>query len=311
MIITIVDYNFSLLPAIHRRRDYCILIGYVAVIVGAFGLSFYGGRALTLASQMMLVFASVTLGGYLFLTAYFKRIAFTRFISMYAKSTCTFDEMIASIPPCFMGLKDKADIDSVNVTDGYIFQLTQEVSCLVFVFEYVVKAGQFSRAYQFTIAQVRQPRVFPHLFLEGKKVGGLYPFDDSQKLNLEGDFEDYFNLYVPGGEQVDALTILTPDVMQVLVDGGRPYDLELIDDVIVVIAAGNPYTRAKLPILFGFMTAITAKLNSVSAEFDRIDLTAALDSELKLKGTKIPFLGLVLTVMVLLAVLGSASLGHL
>jgi len=309
MIITTVDYDFSLLPTMHHRRDFYVIATYVLVLVGSFGLTVYGGQMLVLVAQIALVLATLSLGAYLFLVAHAEKVAFARFISTYATYTCTYEDMLAIIPPCFLWLKDKADVVSINVSDGYGFELAQGVNCVVFVFEYTLKEGRFTRTYQFSIAQIHQSRVFPHLFLEGKQVGGLYPYDDRQELHLEGDFDDYFNLYVPGGEQVDALTILTPDVMQVLVDGGRPYDLELVDDMLVVIAAGNPYMRAKLPVLFTFLSAVTAKLsNSVSAEFDQIDLTAALDSELKPRRVaEVPFFMLVVVAVALFAAIWSSS----
>jgi hypothetical protein len=54
-------------------------------------------------------------------------------------------------------------------------------------------------------------------------------FKRGQSLQLEGDFNKYFNVYVPEGYGVDALYFLTPDVMQVLITSGKTYDFEFID----------------------------------------------------------------------------------
>lgn len=56
----------------------------------------------------------------------------------------------------------------------------------------------------------------------------------SQRLSLEGDFDRHFTLYCPAGYERDALYILTPDVMANLIDGARSFDVEFIDDRLVL-----------------------------------------------------------------------------
>lgn len=41
-------------------------------------------------------------------------------------------------------------------------------------------------------------------------------FKEFQTLNLEGDFTNYFTVYIPKGSQVDVLSVLSPDVMEAL-----------------------------------------------------------------------------------------------
>jgi hypothetical protein len=52
----------------------------------------------------------------------------------------------------------------------------------------------------------------------------------NQVMQLEGNFNDYFTLYVPKGYERDALYVFTPDVMAALVDFGALYDMEVVDD---------------------------------------------------------------------------------
>ena len=67
--------------------------------------------------------------------------------------------------------------------------------------------------------------------------------DPDQKLSLEGNFDRHFTLYCPEGYGRDALYILTPDVMARLIDGARGFDIEFIDDRLVLRSRKNMVTR--------------------------------------------------------------------
>ena len=64
----------------------------------------------------------------------------------------------------------------------------------------------------------------------------------SQRLSLEGDFNRHFDLFCPRGYERDALYILTPDVMARLIDGVRDFDVEFIDDRLVLRTPGDMVT---------------------------------------------------------------------
>lgn len=75
------------------------------------------------------------------------------------------------------------------------------------------------------------PRVLPHLMIDARGNGSLRTLlPGTQRLSLEGDFDRYFTAYVPAGYERDALELLTPDVMACLIDHGRAWDIEVIDD---------------------------------------------------------------------------------
>lgn len=72
-----------------------------------------------------------------------------------------------------------------------------------------------------------------NLFGSDGKYSGYESFD--QNLDLEGDFINAFKLYVPKDYKQDALYILTPDVMQILVNELYMYDIELIGTKVYII----------------------------------------------------------------------------
>jgi len=55
-----------------------------------------------------------------------------------------------------------------------------------------------------------------------------------QHLRLEGNFSDVFALSVPVGYERDALYLLTPDLMAVLLDNAADLDLEIVDSTLYV-----------------------------------------------------------------------------
>ena len=57
------------------------------------------------------------------------------------------------------------------------------------------------------------------------------PIARDQQLSLEGDFDIHFRLYCPTGYERDALYVMTPDLMALLIDDAGDLDAEIVDDV--------------------------------------------------------------------------------
>ncbi|MEX0151807.1 hypothetical protein [Microbacterium sp. LMI1-1-1.1] len=99
-----------------------------------------------------------------------------------------------------------------------------------------------ARAWQY--ASIRLAAALPHLVLDARANdggrGGLpASIDRGQRLRLEGDFDRSFLTYAPAGYGPDALYVLTPDVMAVLVDHAADFDLEIRDDRAVFFRAAD------------------------------------------------------------------------
>jgi hypothetical protein len=86
-------------------------------------------------------------------------------------------------------------------------------------------------------------RSFPHIVVDA--LGDNHWFKrqvekknmPSQKVQLEGDFPDYFRVYMDPGQQVTTLQILAPDRMLYLVDSLRNFNLEIQDKYLRLFAA--------------------------------------------------------------------------
>ncbi|MDR0957047.1 MAG: DUF3137 domain-containing protein [Candidatus Nomurabacteria bacterium] len=98
------------------------------------------------------------------------------------------------------------------------------------LYEYTVESGKSRATHSLEFMSMMLPRRVPHLLLNSKRNMVSVPVYNYQvqKIELEGDFNKYFTVYAPPNYHVDALQILTPDVMQAFIKYGQKYDFELI-----------------------------------------------------------------------------------
>ncbi|MGY4857721.1 hypothetical protein [Cryobacterium sp. AP23] len=84
----------------------------------------------------------------------------------------------------------------------------------------------------------------PHILLRAQH--GPFAFaalpDGAQRLSLEGDFDDHFTLYCPEEHERDALYLFTPDVMARLIDRVRGFDVEIVDDWLLLVSSRDVVT---------------------------------------------------------------------
>ena len=234
-------------------------------------------RLMTDISQWLLLLGVAGLAIYLMVESSLNKAAIRRFIETYAVAECSEAELWENIPPCFSWLNDNPELLDAQVRDGFVFPLGDGVECILFDFIYTLSSnGKRGRRYAYAIAVIREKQVFPHLFLDAKQNGSSRAYQGSQRLSLEGDFDEYFNLYVPDNESTNALVVFTPDIMAVLVDAGRPYDVELIGDSVIVVASGSQYERYRLKALFTFLSAFDMELNEKPVEWSDMDLAGIL-----------------------------------
>lgn len=106
-----------------------------------------------------------------------------------------------------------------------------------YAYKYVVGYGRQSRTVDLQVYEITLPRSMPHMVIDslveyGNEQGSTLPidFDQSQKLELEGDFYKYFSLYAPDKYGISALSIIAPDVMETLMEYASMCDIEIIDN---------------------------------------------------------------------------------
>jgi hypothetical protein len=118
------------------------------------------------------------------------------------------------------------------------------LNCDLFSYEYDVHAGKAAITYVFMIARIQLDKTFPHIVLDGQRnIKGLRTLPGYEQLKLEGNFNKYFKLYVQKGEEIDALSIIAPNVMQTLIDSNRQQDIEVYGNSLYFINVNGSSIR--------------------------------------------------------------------
>lgn len=71
---------------------------------------------------------------------------------------------------------------------------------------------------------------------DSKRRGPSALYAKSQMVSLEGDFNKYFQLFVPHGSAMFVLSVLSPDVMHTLITSSQRYDVELSGKYLRIIS---------------------------------------------------------------------------
>jgi hypothetical protein len=94
-----------------------------------------------------------------------------------------------------------------------------------------------------TLLEVRLPRPMPHVFLESRakrfRLGNSVPADLSNTITLEGDFDRYFRTAAAPDVRANALYVLTPNVMALLIDIAPSADVEFTGDRMLFYLRGD------------------------------------------------------------------------
>ena len=118
-------------------------------------------------------------------------------------------------------------------------------------------------------------RHIPHLVLEARRPARTLRrrlpalFARDQVLSLEGDFDRYFTLYAPREYERDALYVLTPDLMALLIDNASPFDVEIVDNQLFIYSPepfdfGSPASHGRIARL---IDSVGAKARSQTARY--------------------------------------------
>lgn len=117
-----------------------------------------------------------------------------------------------------------------------------------------------SETSSFNGLEVNLPYSLTNFYLDShkdsKRKGPASLYDKSQTVSLEGDFNTYFQLFVPTKSAVFVLSILSPDVMQTLITSSQRFDVELAGNKLRIISlkktsrsTGGPLIAAALAII--------------------------------------------------------------
>lgn len=157
--------------------------------------------------------------------------------------------------------------DSRSIQEALAFEDGTEIGN----YQYSTGSGKNRQTHNWSYVRVKLTRRLPNMVLDSRKnnfLGSNLPdsFSRGQTLSLEGDFNKYFTLYAPKEYERDALYVFTPDVMAAVVDAGQTYDMEVIDDNLMLYAPGVMAldSETKLRTLLGIIEKIGSELRDQS-----------------------------------------------
>ena len=144
------------------------------------------------------------------------------------------------------------------------------------------KGAETVRLVRRSVIRVALPKLFPQVVLESNKndksAVSTMPssFKTSQRVDLEGDFKDYFDLYMHTGLQASTLTVLAPNFMEMLMQVSTKFDVEFYSNEMILITKDPLYTPTAI-------REATQLLETQLAYLDRLMLSWSY------KPTKQPF----------------------
>ncbi|WP_394551591.1 hypothetical protein ACDF64_12040 [Agromyces sp. MMS24-JH15] len=111
-------------------------------------------------------------------------------------------------------------------------------------YRYTTGNGKSETTHFWSYVAIRLDAPLPHMVLDATSNdtwGSSLPtaIGRAQRLELEGDFDRSFRLYVPDGYERDALYVFTPDLMALLIDHAAQDDLEIVDDWMLCYRQGT------------------------------------------------------------------------
>jgi|GEM_PF-3137890 len=137
------------------------------------------------------------------------------------------------------------------------------VNAEVYAYETITGGGKSQQTWDFSVARVALPAALPHIMLRARKGLGQevrQDFADHESLQLEGNFQDYFSLQIEKGQELNVLEIITPDVMQTIVDLSQTEDIEILGNELFFIQSGDARTPEPVRQLVQSVSGVSAQI---------------------------------------------------
>lgn len=148
-------------------------------------------------------------------------------------------------------------------------------------YTYTTGSGKSSTVHTWGYVHIQLTRRLPHMVLDARKnnfIGKMSNLPSGiardQQLRLEGNFNDYFTLYAPKEYERDALYVFTPDVMAALIDYGANYDVEIIDDSLMLYATTYlpMHTEESLRKMLAIAEKLSTEIRDQSANYADVNV---------------------------------------
>lgn len=132
----------------------------------------------------------------------------------------------------------------------------------LFTYQYTEGSGKNKTTHHFTVFEFKYSGHFPHLYLNSRKNLDL-PSWGGTRIPLPAEFEKKFTLVAPKEYEIEALQVFTPDILVYLLDSGLQYDIELVEQELLVFIRGEVNQLSKLENDFNTAVKLADRLGPV------------------------------------------------
>jgi hypothetical protein len=133
----------------------------------------------------------------------------------------------------------------------------------IFNYAFTVGYGRGSRRYVYTVYKLQLSTKMPNILLKSSYYRGpelTEVINDEIFVKLEGDFNEYFSLYVLREFEIEALQLLSPDVMHYLIETAKPFNLEFVESDLYIFSQNQISAKPELYRLYGITRYLIDKL---------------------------------------------------
>jgi len=107
----------------------------------------------------------------------------------------------------------------------------------LFNYQFTIGSGKSRTIYHYTVFAFKFIGSCPHIYLNNRS--NSWSLEIGEKIPLPKEFEDKFSLMAPKEYEIEALEIFTPDILVKLLESDFPYDVEFVNQEIIVFADGQ------------------------------------------------------------------------
>lgn len=136
----------------------------------------------------------------------------------------------------------------------------------LFDYSYITGYGKSQQTHLATVFKIDFQKLLPPILLAGNAqyYGGLGPnFKNSEKLQLEGDYNKYFELYTKKEFEMEALQICTPDFMEKTKDQWSQFSIDCNNTSLYIYSNKWIQTKVELENMYSLAEYLITKLEPI------------------------------------------------
>jgi hypothetical protein len=132
----------------------------------------------------------------------------------------------------------------------------------LFTYGCTTGSGKYEQVHNFTVARVGLTKDLSHIILFSKSAHSdvRETIAQDRELKLEGNFGKYFKLLIESGQEISALQILTPDVMQALISYNQSEDVEINANNLYFVSRNDKRDYKDMPVFIQSVIGLSAQI---------------------------------------------------